>query len=212
MLITSYNPAQMGDVLVAITKPDVATQATEKKEKIVRIYDVSSGETLGYNFFEISELLSDLTGQGQIFLTETQVATLNEALRQAGFEAELTVDTTPKFVVGHVAELAEHPDSDHLHIAKVEVDNGETLQIVCGAPNIEAGQNVVVAKIGAMMPSGALIWPGKLRGVDSFGMLCAARELALPNAPKARGILILDPAEFKVGTAFDFAKGAQLFA
>ncbi|MEY8662763.1 YtpR family tRNA-binding protein [Ligilactobacillus faecis] len=212
MLITSYNPAQMGDVLVAITKPDVATQATEKKEKIVRIYDVSSNETLGYNFFEVSELLSDLTDQGQVFLTEKQVAILNEALSQAGFEAELTVDMTPKFVVGHVAELAEHPDSDHLHIAKVEVDNGETLQIVCGAPNIEAGQNVVVAKVGAMMPNGALIWPGKLRGVDSFGMLCAARELALPNAPKARGILILDPAEFKVGTAFDFAKGARLFA
>lgn len=212
MLITSYNPAQMGDVLVAIKKPDVATQATEKKAKIVRIYDEKTGETLGYNFFDVSEILPGLTAKGQLFLTKEQVAHLNDALRQAGFEAELEVDATPKFVVGHVAELAEHPDSDHLHIAKVEVDNDETLQIVCGAPNIEAGQNVVVAKVGAMMPSGALIWPGKLRGVDSFGMLCAARELALPNAPKARGILILDPAEFKVGTAFDFEKGAQLFA
>ena len=82
---------------------------------------------------------------------------------------------------------------------------------MCGAPNIEAGQNVVVAKVGAMMPNGAMIWPGKLRGVESFGMLCAARELALPNAPQARGILVLDPIEFKVGEAFDFEKAAQLF-
>lgn len=61
------------------------------------------------------------------------------------------------------------------------------------------------------MPSGALIWPGKLRGVKSDGMLCAARELALPNAPQKRGILVLDADEFPVGQAFDFEKGRQLF-
>ena len=62
----------------------------------------------------------------------------------------------------------------------------ETLQIVCGAPNVDAGQKVVVAKIGAVMPSGMLIKEGNLRGVDSYGMLCSARELAIPNAPSEK--------------------------
>ena len=77
----------------------------------------------------------------------------------------------------------------------------ELLQIVCGAPNVEAGQKVVVAKIGAVMPSGLLIKAGNLRGVDSFGMLCSARELAIPGAPEVKGILVLDT-DAEVGSAF----------
>ena len=211
MLISSYNPTQMGDVLLTMIRPETAEQASEQKGDIVRIYDVKTQETLGFNFLAVTQILADLTGNGQVFLDAKQVSELNQALQAAGFEPELEYDAEPKFVVGYVAELAEHPDSDHLHIAKITVDNDQTLQIVCGAPNIEAGQNVVVAKVGAMMPNGAMIWPGKLRGVESFGMLCAARELALPNAPQARGILVLDPIEFKVGEAFDFEKAAQLF-
>ena len=75
------------------------------------------------------------------------------------------------------------------------------MQIVCGAPNIEAGQKVVVAKPGAMMPDGMMIWPGTLRGVDSYGMICSARELHLPNAPAKKGILVL-PEDAVVGEAF----------
>lgn len=114
----------------------------------------------------------------------------------------MVADDTPKFVVGFVQELSDHPDSDHLHITKTKVDNGETLQIVCGAPNIAQGQMVVVAKVGAMMPDGQIIWPGKLRGVQSEGMICSARELALPNAPEKRGILVLEPEKYAVGAEF----------
>ena len=81
------------------------------------------------------------------------------------------------------------------------MDNGTVLQIVCGAPNIEAGQKVVVAKPGAMMPDGMMIWPGTLRGVDSYGMICSARELHLPNAPEKKGILVL-PEDAVVGEVF----------
>ena len=211
MLIASYNPTQMGDVLLTMVRPEAAAQATEQKGRIVRIFNAENNETLGFNFFDVSEILADLAVKGQVFLDQAQVETLNQALQTAGFEPELVFDDEPKFVVGYVAELTEHPDSDHLHIAKIEIDNDQTLQIVCGAPNIEAGQNVVVAKVGAMMPNGAMIWPGKLRGVDSYGIVCAARELELPNAPKKRGILVLDPAEFAAKTAFDFEKGAKLF-
>lgn len=211
MLISSYNPSQMGDVLVTIINPDKSTQASEQKQDVTRIYEPKTDLTLGYNFFKLGEYLPDLKGKGQVFLTTAQVATLNDHLEAVGFKAELEADLSPKFVVGKVLEMTEHPDSDHLHITKVKVDNEQVLQIVCGAPNVDVNQHVVVAKVGAMMPSGALIWPGKLRGVKSDGMLCAARELALPNAPQKRGILVLGADEFPVGQAFDFEKGRQLF-
>ena len=67
----------------------------------------------------------------------------------------------------------------HLSVTEIKVDNGEVLQIVCGAANIRKGLKVVVAKPGAMMPDGLLIWPGELRGVESFGMVCSAKELNL---------------------------------
>lgn len=211
MLIASYNKKQLGDVLLVVTAPDCATQAAVTKGQITHIYDAATKQTLGYNFFNVSEILPNIEGNGAIELNATDVAALNQALSQAGFEPMLAVDLEPKFVVGYVASLAEHPDSDHLHIAQVQIDGQRTVQIVCGAPNIELNQRVVVAKSGAMMPSGALIWPGALRGVQSAGMLCSARELALPNAPQKRGILVL-PESFEIGTAFDFAKAAQLFS
>ncbi len=116
---------------------------------------------------------------------------MNRLIKEAGFEEQLEADHEPKIVVGYVKTCVPHPDSDHLSITETEVDNGTVLQIVCGAPNIEAGQKVVVAKPGAMMPDGMMIWPGTLRGVDSYGMICSARELHLPNAPaKKRNLSI----------------------
>lgn len=207
MLIANYNFAQTGDVLMVVLRQDTTTQVFEKKNNIVRLYDDKTGETLGYNFFQASEYVSNLdNGLGQVKLTTEQVAELNQQLSAAGFEPELVVDDEPRFVVGYVEEMSEHPDSDHLHVLKVLVNNGEHLQIVCGAPNIAEKQRVVIAKVGAMMPNGTIIWPGKLRGKESFGMVCSARELGLPNAPKKRGILELPAAEYHVGQAFDFNK------
>ena len=211
MLIASYNKEQLGDVLLVVVADDQGTQAFEKKENIVRIFDEETNQTKGYNFFDAAAILGELDVLGQVFLDDAQVEKLNAALTKAGFEAELVNDHEPKFVVGHVDELEDHPDSDHLHVTKVTIDGQKQLQIVCGAPNIEAGQNVVVAKVGAMMPDGSLIFAGKLRGIDSFGMLCSARELALPNAPQKRGILVLDPEEYPCGQAFDFQKAQNLF-
>ncbi|MBL1703686.1 DUF4479 domain-containing protein, partial [Klebsiella pneumoniae] len=70
-------------------------------------------------------------------------------------------------------------------------------------PNVDAGQKVVVAKIGAVMPSGMLIKPAELRGVPSSGMICSARELELPDAPQEKGILVLEDS-FEVGQEFKF--------
>lgn len=210
MLIASYNRPVLGDVLLVVVANTQNPQKSEKKGDIVRIFDAKTNQTLGFNIFNASQLL-DLTTVGQVNLDEAQVTTLNQAIQAAGFVDELVADMAPKFVVGQVVELSDHPDSDHLHITKVKVDNDQTLQIVCGAPNVALGQAVVVAKIGAMMPDGAIIFPGQLRGVKSDGMLCAARELALPNAPQKRGILVLDEAKYPVGTEFDFEKAQTLF-
>lgn len=212
MLIASYNKEQLGDVLLTVVAPDAAAESYEKKGDIVRIFDAESGQTTGYNFFNASKLLSGLENEnGQVLLDRGQVDELNAALVEKGFSSELVVDEKPKFVVGYVEKSEEHPDSDHLHVTSIKVDGDEHLQIVCGAPNIEQGQNVVIAKVGAMMPDGTLIFPGRLRGIDSFGMVCSARELHLPNAPQKRGILVLDADDYPVGSAFDFEKAAHLF-
>jgi tRNA-binding protein len=91
------------------------------------------------------------------------------------------------------------------------VGDGEEHQIVCGAPNIAQGQKVVVALPGTLMPNGEQIWPGALRGVDSYGMICSARELGLPHAPQKRGIMVV-PDNFEVGAEFEPTKCDELIA
>lgn len=83
-------------------------------------------------------------------------------------------------VVGRVLTCVPHPDSDHLHITTVDIGGDAPLQIVCGAPNCEAGILVPVATVGAHLPGGVKIKKGKLRGVESCGMLCSADELGVP--------------------------------
>lgn len=136
-------------------------------------------------------------------MTKELVAQLEDIIAKSGANVSLDVDLTPKFVVGFVQEVAEHPNADKLHICKVDVGEDELLQIVCGAPNVAEGQHVVVAKVGAVMPSGMVIKESALRGVDSYGMMCSARELGIPNAPQVRGIMILDD-DTEVGSAFKF--------
>ncbi|MER2237884.1 MAG: YtpR family tRNA-binding protein, partial [Psychrobacillus sp.] len=133
-------------------------------------------------------------------LNEALVAKIQEVLNTNNVNYQLEVDLSPKFVVGLVESLEQHPNADKLKVCQVNVGN-ETLQIVCGAPNVDAGQKVVVAKVGAVMPSGMVIKDAELRGIASSGMLCSARELALPNAPEVKGILVLEDNN-EIGSAF----------
>lgn len=87
------------------------------------------------------------------------------------------VDAT-SLVVGEVLECVPHPDSDHLHICKVNVGT-EVLQIVCGAPNVKAKSKVIVALVGAILPGDFKIKKSKIRGVESCGMLCSLQELGI---------------------------------
>lgn len=210
MLIASYNPRELGDTLIVIVAQDTPQQAHTVRDGVARIYDPETEQTLGYNFLAISKILPDISGNGQIHLTEDDVAALNDALESAGFAGELVADTDPKFVVGYVKTATPHPDSDHLLVTETVVDDDQTLKIVSGSPNMQADIKVVVAKVGAMMPNGLIIWPGALRGVESNGMICSGRELKLANAPQRPGALIL-PDDYVVGEPFDFERGQSIF-
>ncbi|HEX3318051.1 MAG TPA: phenylalanine--tRNA ligase subunit beta, partial [Solirubrobacteraceae bacterium] len=95
-----------------------------------------------------------------------------------------------RFVVGRVLEASEHPDADRLHVCRVDVGNGDVAQIVCGAPNVAAGQTVAVARPGAVMPDGSTLGRARLRGIESDGMILAEDELAIGT--DHAGILVLD--------------------
>ena len=117
-------------------------------------------------------------------LTTQQLA---ETLTMAGLEVEELKPVAPPFtkiVVGEIKEAVQHPDADRLRVCQVDVGQGSLLNIVCGAPNARAGIKVPCAMVGAELPPGEdgkpfLIKVGKLRGVESQGMLCSARELKL---------------------------------
>jgi phenylalanyl-tRNA synthetase beta chain len=133
------------------------------------------------------------------------VAEVADILTDTGLEVDALervegVDLTG-VVVGHVLTCADHPDSDHLHVTTVDVGAAEPLQIVCGAPNVAAGQKVLVATVGAALhPKGAeesfKIKKSKIRGVESLGMICAEDELGIGDGHD--GIMVL-PANAKTG-------------
>lgn len=125
---------------------------------------------------------------------------LGARLTMAGFELESLSKAAPAFsgvVVGEIVAAERHPQADKLQVCRVAVAGGEPLQIVCGAPNARAGLKTALARVGAKLPGGLDIKAAKLRGVESFGMLCSAKELGL--AETSDGIVEL-PADLVAGT------------
>jgi phenylalanyl-tRNA synthetase beta chain len=137
-------------------------------------------------------------------LTSDELAHL---LTMSGLEVEEVEPVAPPFtnvVVAQVREVAKHPDADRLNVCQVDVGDGGLLNIVCGAPNVRPGMKVPCALVGAVLPPGAdgnpfLIKIGKLRGVESQGMLCSARELKLSED---HGGLLELPDDAPVGRNF----------
>lgn len=204
-MIFTYNREHVGDTLMVIVKDSQGAKLdVDRRGQVARVYLQDSKETVAWNIFEVSSLIV-IEGAGQITLSDQDIKILNAELLKEGFEDSLVNNIEPTFVVAQIKEMTDHPDSDHLHICQVEINDGKTVQIVCGAPNASVGLKTVAALPGAMMPNGSLIFPGKLRGEDSFGMLCSARELALPNAPQVRGIIELSD-QVIVGESFDANK------
>ena len=113
---------------------------------------------------------------------DVDVKTLAEDMRRVGNEydsAEKLINAT-NLVIGEIKECKDHPDSDHLHLCKVDIGT-EILDIVCGAPNARKGLKVIVALVGAELPGGITIKKGKIRGEESNGMLCSIAELGIEN-------------------------------
>jgi tRNA-binding protein len=192
-----YNPKFVGDVLLVrlgegktnsyITNGDVTVLKDEQ------------GEIIGYNIFHASIYFTELT-TGLVKVTKQLVEECNVILDTFGLP-HVTSDFKDTFVVGKVIAMENHPDSDHLHVCQVELKDMIT-QIVCGASNVAKGQLVVVASIGAVMPSGLIIKPSMLRKVASNGMLCSARELQLTRGFNTTGIIVLDENTYQIGQSF----------
>jgi phenylalanyl-tRNA synthetase beta chain len=125
---------------------------------------------------------------------ELDAQALAERLAMTGTEVERVehhgVAALDHFIVGEVLDRRQHPDADRLSVCIVDIGNGEPQQIVCGAPNVAAGQTVAVALPGAVMPDGSRLKVAKLRGIASNGMILAEDELAIGS--EHDGIMVLD--------------------
>lgn len=135
-----------------------------------------------------------------IDLSSVSTEDLSKKLNSIGLEVDRvhSYNIPKKIIVGRVLECERHPDADKLNVCKVDIGTS-VRQIVCGAANVRAGLDVIVATIGAVMPDGLVIKPVKLRGVESEGMICSAVEIGLENAHD--GILELDSSigEYELG-------------
>ncbi|MGK7377957.1 phenylalanine--tRNA ligase subunit beta [Planococcus sp. 1R117A] len=136
---------------------------------------------------------------------ELAPADLGEKITRSGIEVDAVIDRShgiTNVVVGYVESCIKHPEADKLSICQVAVGE-ETTQIICGAPNIAAGQKVIVARPGAVLPGGMKIKKAKLRGEESNGMICSLQELGIEGklVPKAyaEGIYVL-PEDAEVGS------------
>ena len=138
----------------------------------------------------------------ELVATDLPIDAIAQALTMGGLEVEEVTPLAGAFtgiVVAHVKSVAPHPNADKLRVTEVDAGTGETLTIVCGAPNVAAGQKVPCALVGAKLPSARSgtgdqtiieIKKTQLRGVESSGMLCSARELGLSDDDG--GLLVLD--------------------
>ena len=124
----------------------------------------------------------------------------SQLLTMAGLEVEEEQCVAPPFdhvVVAQVIDVNKHPDADRLNVCRVDIGSGEAQQIVCGAPNVSPGMKVPCALPGANLPGDFKIKLAKVRGIESSGMLCSAKELGL--AADASGLFSL-PDDAPIGT------------
>ncbi|HHC9300943.1 TPA: phenylalanine--tRNA ligase subunit beta [Staphylococcus aureus] len=115
---------------------------------------------------------------------DDSVSNLAERITRTGIEVDDLIDYTKdikNLVVGFVKSKDKHPDADKLNVCQVDIGEDEPVQIVCGAPNVDAGQYVIVAKVGGRLPGGIKIKRAKLRGERSEGMICSLQEIGISS-------------------------------
>ena len=145
---------------------------------------------------------------------DIDVQSLADKLVSAGFEVEEIIDKASEMknvVLGKIVKLTKHPDADKLQICAIDVGAKDTVQIVTGAQNVSEGDLVPVAMDNSLLPTGQVIKKGKLRGVESCGMLCSGEELKLTEAEykgaSVYGILIMNGEKYPLGTDMNVILG-----
>lgn len=196
-----YNYHLIGDVLMVLVSDDIPTQV-ETHDDVVGLFHHDT--LVGYNILNISRIMKIKTHGLVVAPNNQMIDVINSQLKKAGFE-HLPYKTESGFRIGEVISSEEHPDSDHLHVTKVNVGD-QVLDIVCGANNCRAGLKTVVALPGTMMFDGMRIVPSSLRGIKSSGMLCSTKELHFPLEAQTKGIIELEP-DAVVGADFFSAVG-----
>lgn len=184
-----YNYKTIGDDLLIVFDSGAHPDDIKKNGDVVALY--KDGKIVGINILNFSEIMK-LKVDGFIpVINEKMLKIINDTLTNAGFEP-LEAQKESGFRIAKIVECEEHPESEHLHILKVDVGNDELLDIVCGAFNARVGLKCVCALPYTFMPNGQRIIPSKLLGIQSNGMLCSGRELALPGYEGKHGLLELD--------------------
>lgn len=177
------------DLLIRIKNKECTSY---KKEGNISIL-YNGEEVIGYNILDFPVKLES----GLVKLTDEINNEVNKQLQIINHD-ELEIDDNNYFVIGYIKEIEKHPESKKLNICQVDI--GESVnQIVCGASNVDAGQKVVVAKVGAVLFDGTWIKKGNLMKAESNGMICSSKELALTK--ESNGILVLDDT-YNVGEPF----------
>lgn len=170
MISAFYNKKNLNDSLI-IRINNNSVMKIEKQEKYSLLFD-SNNSVVGINIFNFSKYKT--ISEGFIFIDDSLIEIISEITN---------IDLQPykenNFVIGKVTKK-EHIPNTHLNYCDVEINN-KALKIVCGANNVEINKFVVVAMIGTFMPNGMYIESGKIKGYDSFGMLCSCKELNISN-------------------------------
>lgn len=193
-----YNYETIGDTLIIEFKPSEYPNRKVVKDSVVALY--RNDELVGINILDVSKIVK-IHANGFIPNLNVEVLkVINYTLKNAGIE-ELPYQEESGFKIAKIIDIEEHPDSEHLHICKVDIGEKEPLQIVCGAYNARKDLVCVCATPYSFMPDGKQIIPNKLLKIDSYGMLCSGRELHLEGYENKRGLLELDDSK-KIGEDF----------
>lgn len=184
-----YNFETVGDVLL------IVFDSYQKPDRIVKKDDVTvlyyNDKIIGINIFNISEIMKIKVNGLIPIVNQKMLDVINNILKNHGLDS-LDYQKESGFKVAKIVECEEHPDSEHLHILKVDIGDKDLVDIVCGASNARVGLICVCATAYTFMPNGEQIIPSKLLGEQSNGMLCSGRELNLPGYENIHGLLELD--------------------
>lgn len=195
-----YNYKSLKDTLIIEIEPSLLPNKVLKNGDIVALF--KDDTLVGYNIFNVSNIVK-IKAEGLIKEVNKEVIdVINFALKNANF-ITLPYKEESGYRVARIIDIEEHPDSEHLHICKVDVGSDkEPLTIVCGAFNARKDLLCVCALPFTFMGDGTQIVPSKLLKVDSYGMLCSGRELGLKGYENIHGLLELDESLYKVGDDF----------